>query len=275
MFVKLTKKFITQYLLPHLSSTHLGRKMKVKKWRIIKAIIHRLKTGTQWREIPIACFASPLLLSWRTVYYHFNKWSKDGSWKRLWTALLKLNKTALDMSSVQIDGSHTPAKRGGEDVAYQGRKKCKTTNALFLTDKQGIPLVISDPVSGNHHDLFDIIKQLKKMVNDLHLATINSNGLFINGDAGFDCIALRDFFDAIDCIANVDINKRNAKNADYEFLLDEELYKERFAVERTNAWIDAFKSLLVRFETTTRNWMSLHYIAFSIILLRKIHPEHF
>ena len=69
--------------------------------------------------------------------------------------------------------------------------------------------------------------------------------------------------------------KRNAKNADYEFLLDEELYKERFAVERTNAWIDAFKSLLVRFETTTRNWMSLHYIAFSIILLRKIHPEHF
>lgn len=275
MFVKLTKKFINQYLLPHLSSTHLGRKMQVQKWRIIKAIIYRLKTGAQWREIPIGAFASPLLLSWQTVYYHFNKWSKDGSWKKLWTALLKLNKTALDMSSVQLDGSHTPAKRGGEDVGYQGRKKSNTTNALFLTDKQGIPLAISDPVSGNHHDLFDILKQLKKMVNDLYLATINSNGLFVNGDAGFDCRALREFFEDIDCIANVDINKRNAKNPDYEFLLDEELYKERFAVERTNAWIDAFKSLLVRFETTTRNWISLHYLAFSIILLRKVHPEHF
>ena len=275
MFVKLTKKFITKHLLPHLSSTHLGRRMKVKKWRIIKAIIYRLKTGTQWREIPIACFASPILLSWQTVYYHFNKWSKDGSWKRLWTALLKLNKTTLDMSSVQIDGSHTPAKRGGEDVGYQGRKKCKTTNALFLTDKQGIPLVLSDPVSGNHHDLFEIKKQLKKMVDDLTLATISSNGLFVNGDAGFDSSNLREFFDSIDCIANIDINKRNAKNPDYEFLLDEELYKERFSVERTNAWLDAFKALLVRYEVKTRNWVSLHYPAFSIILLRKVHPQHF
>ena len=32
-------------------------------------------------------------------------------------------------------------------------------------------------------------------------------------------------------------------------LKDDELYKERFSVERTNAWIDAFKALLVRFET--------------------------
>jgi len=53
MYVKLTKKFITNYLLPHLSQTNLGRKTKVPLWRTIKAIIYRLKTGTQWRELPI------------------------------------------------------------------------------------------------------------------------------------------------------------------------------------------------------------------------------
>jgi transposase len=57
MYVKLSKKFITKNLLPHLSQTNLGRPLKVPLWRIIKAIIFRLKTGCQWRELPIDAFA--------------------------------------------------------------------------------------------------------------------------------------------------------------------------------------------------------------------------
>lgn len=45
----------------------------------------------------------------------------------MWEALLAINRAELDMSSVQMDGSHTPAWRGGEAGAYQGRKKRKTT----------------------------------------------------------------------------------------------------------------------------------------------------
>lgn len=275
MYVKLTKKFITENLLPYLSQTHLGRKTKVPLWRTVKAIIYRLKTGTQWRELPIAQFGSRILMTWQSVYYHFNKWSKDGSWKKLWTNLLRKYKSFLDMSSVQLDGSHTPAKRGGEAVDYQKRKSCKTTNMLFLTDKSGLPLAISDPVSGNHHDLFDIEKQLSKIVADIEAATISCNGLFLNADAGFDAVSLREFFESLFIIANIDINKRNSKNTDYDYLLDEELYKERFSVERTNAWIDAFKAILVRFETLKRNFKSLHYLAFSLILLRRVKPYYF
>ncbi|NAW49930.1 hypothetical protein GNY06_00465 [Elizabethkingia argentiflava] len=36
------------------------------------------------------------------------------------------------MSSVQLDGSHTPSRMGGEKLGYQGRKKAKTTNSIFL-----------------------------------------------------------------------------------------------------------------------------------------------
>lgn len=38
------------------------------------------------------------------------------------------------MSCIQLDGSHTPVKRGGESFGYQGRKKCKTSNMLFMLD---------------------------------------------------------------------------------------------------------------------------------------------
>lgn len=270
MYANLRKGFITKYLLPFLSNNNLGRKTKVPLWRIVKAIIFRLKTGCQWRELPIAQFASPILLRWQSVYYHFRKWTKDGSWKKMWTGLLDKFRCFLNMSSVQLDGSHTPAKRGGQAVAYQGRKKCKTTNALFLTDKQGIPLAMSECISGNHNDLFEIEKSFTKIVADLKAASLNPNGLFMNADAGFDSKEYRKlcFIEGIE--ANIDINKRNAKIMEEHPFLDDLLYKERFSVERTNAWIDAFKALLTRFETLSEKWMGLHYICFSLILIRRV-----
>lgn len=268
MYTNLRKKFITRYLLPHLSQTHLGRKTKVPLWRIVKAIVYRLKTGCQWRELPTGQFASPLLLSWQSVYYHFRKWTKNGSWKKLWTALLAANKGRLDMSSIQLDGSHTPAKRGGEAVSYQGRKKCKTTNALFLTDKQGIPLAMSNPVGGRHHDLFEIEKSFVKILEDLNQANISPNGLFLNADAGFDSKEFRAICIEQGIFPNIDFNKRNSKDIDNQPLLDDLLYGERFSVERTNAWIDAFKALLVRYETLSETWISLHYLAFAFIFVR-------
>jgi transposase len=66
--------------------------------------------------------------NWKTVYYHFQKWSKDGSWQRVWQIILSRYKHRLDMSCIQLEGTHTITKRGGEQVGFQGRKKNKTTN---------------------------------------------------------------------------------------------------------------------------------------------------
>ena len=99
---------------------------------------------------------------------------------------------------------------------------------------------------------------------------IPSEGLFLNGDAGFDAHKLRETCDINGIIPNIIRNKRNGDSLEIDnYLFDEELYKERFAVERTNAWIDGFKALLVRYETKAKNWLALHYLAFSFILLRK------
>jgi transposase len=210
-------------------------------------------------------------ISWKTVFYYFSRWSKDGSWHRLWTTLLKIYKRILDMSSVELDGSHTPAKRGGQAVGYHGRKKAKTTNMLFLTDKQGIPLACSDPVCGNHNDLFDIEKSVSKIIRTLNRSQIEHEGLFMNADAGFDSQNFRAFCDRLSILANFDSNKRNSKNPDQnDYYFDNQLYKERFVVERTNAWIDGFKNLIIRYETNAKHWLGLHYLAFSIILLRKV-----
>lgn len=182
--------------------------------------------------------------------------------------MLNKYKHLLDLSSIQLDGTHTPTKRGGEAVAYQGRKKSKTSNMLILTDNRGMPLACSDPIAGNHNDAFELVPIFSDMLDVLQLASIPIDGLFLNADAGFDTEDFRTYCFQKDIIGNIDQNKRNG--SEHGHLFDELLYKCRFVVERTNAWLDAFKAILVRFETNSTHWKALNILAFAVILMRKL-----
>jgi transposase len=67
---------------PHLKFGNSMGNTKVKKYQVVEAILYRLKTGCQWRELPMKQFFRTSY-EWNSVYYHFQKWSKDGSWDQL------------------------------------------------------------------------------------------------------------------------------------------------------------------------------------------------
>jgi len=46
--------------------------------------------------------------------------------------LLIQKKRKLDMSCVQLNGSHTRCRQKGESAGYQARKKAITTNSIFF-----------------------------------------------------------------------------------------------------------------------------------------------
>ena len=69
-------------------------------------------------------------ISWQPVYYHFQKWSGDGSLERVWQHSIQTIQAELNLSHLNLDGSHALAKKGGESVAYQQRKCAKTSNIL-------------------------------------------------------------------------------------------------------------------------------------------------
>jgi hypothetical protein len=113
------------------------------------------------------------------------------AWKDFWVQFLSRNWAKIDLPSGDFDESHTTAIRGGEQEEYQGRKMRKTTNALYLTDRQGLPLAMSEPVCGNHNDLYDIELHVEEVFATLEEAQIPADGLFVNGDAGFDSQGFR------------------------------------------------------------------------------------
>lgn len=266
----MTKRKISKYFVEYLEITNIGRKIKVPLWRIVKAILYKLKTGIQWKYLPMRQFFGFTKYSWESVFYHFNKWSQTGMWERCYQRLICDYKDKLDMSVINLDGTHTPAKRGGQAVGYQGRKKSKTSNMLILTDRQGVPVGWTDPISGNHNDSFELVKNTSKIFNIMDAMTLNYKGLFLNADAGFDVKEFRELCESKDINHNIDFNQRRGeKESDNDYLLDNVLYKERFSVEQLNAWVDGFKTLRFRYETKSSNWMALHCLAFSIIFIRK------
>ncbi len=57
-------------------------------------------------------------ISWQAVYYHHNKWSKDGSYKRMFeNSIITLGALGkLDLSILHGDGSNVVAKKGDKKL---------------------------------------------------------------------------------------------------------------------------------------------------------------
>lgn len=268
MYTVLDKDTIEMEIVAYIPRTSRGFPPTVPLSEIVNAILYKLKTGVHWHLLPLKALFTKKMLSWQSVYHHYRKWCLSGFWQDCWSKLLQRHRSKLDLSSVDFDGSHTPALRGGGQVEYQGRKKRKTTNALYLTDRQGLPLAMSEPVAGNHNDLYNIGRQFEVVTSTLESAQVPVKGLFLNADAGFDSKDFREACAKKDINANICHNKRNGNN-DRDDYFDQELYDQRYAIERTNAWMDSYRSLLNRFDTTTESWKGFNYLAFIVIALNK------
>lgn len=111
--------------------------------------------------------------------------------------------------------------------------------------------------------------QLEIVTRTLEQAEILVAGLFLNADTGFDSENFRKSCSIKEINANICFNKRNG-NSDRDEYFDQELYVESYAIEHNNAWMDSYRSLLNRFDTTIESWKEFNYLAFIIIAIKKI-----
>ena len=113
MYEVLDKDTIRFEILPHLICGKTWLCLKNDLLEVIQCILYKLKTGCQWHMLPVSSVFTRRVLHYKTVYGHFRKWSRNGEWEKVWGIVLKRYKSFLDMSSVDLDGSHTTALRGG------------------------------------------------------------------------------------------------------------------------------------------------------------------
>lgn len=105
-------------LLPKQDQTKGGRPRADDKITL-EGILWILKTGAQWNELPIKYGSSA------TCWRRLKRWEEDGTWKRIWKALLATlsREDKLMLSVGMVDGTFAPAKKGG--VLLVRRRKAK------------------------------------------------------------------------------------------------------------------------------------------------------
>lgn len=125
---KVSLKHFNRHILPHLSKGTRGPKPKISYFKIFNYILKVLRTGMQWDQLK----TYKNELSWSKVYSRHNRWSKDGSYRKLFEAsVINLVDTdQLDLSTLHGDGSNTVAKKGGQESATQAISTRKAKKRL-------------------------------------------------------------------------------------------------------------------------------------------------
>lgn len=264
-----TEEQFEQHIRPYLNTAKRGYVSKIPLYKMFNYVLYRLHTGCQWEEVPIDKTDE---ITWWAVYHHHRKWSRDGSLQRVFEHSIQATKDLLDLSVLNVDGSHAVAKKGGEAVAYQGRKKAKTSNILPMTDHQGYIVATTEIVAGNHNDAYELKPHLQEAFKAMKRLGLSISGAFFNADSAFDTREARKVCFNHHLIPNITPNKRNRKTTKpgRKRLFNPSVYKDRFASERTFAWIDKFRALLVRFDIKKIYVMGAHFLAFALINLRNV-----
>ena len=269
-YTNITKDEFISKIQPLLPENKRGFKSKKDQFSLFTLMVRKLKTGCQWRELITNTEGVEPISSWQLVFYYFRKWSKAKVFSKIFKEILKENLSKLDTSKLNLDGTQSLAKKGGEKVAYQGRKKGKTSNILIMTDGNGLPIGIGDIISGNHNDLHDIVPQFSKMTKNLKECNINVEESVLNADKGFDSKSFRRACQRRNIIPNIKENvrnrKKNKRGAKRKF--DEKAYAKRFVNERCFAWMDSFRTLLTRFDVLAESWLNWHFLVCILILLK-------
>ena len=125
---KLTENQFQTFVEPYLSRAKRGYVSSIPLYKIFNYLLYVLYTGCQWPalqdRIDLTAAGAPEL-SFQAVYYHFRKWCRDGSLSRLFENSVRALLPDLDISELNLDGTHTVAKKGANRSATKVARRLK------------------------------------------------------------------------------------------------------------------------------------------------------
>ena len=231
------------------------RKSKHELRQIWEAICYLTKTGCQWRHLP--CNYAP----WSTVYWYFRKWTLEGiietAHRELRKALRKKS-GKKESASLGIIDSHSVrmSSISGQQRGIDGNKKIKGSKRHIIVDTLGLIIcVVAHPA--NIHDskgareVFDCLYDLRFEENRLEK---------ILADGGYEGDIAKYLKQKMGI--SLEVVKRSDSG-------NWKVIPKRWIVERTFAWLQNYKRLVMDYERTKESAISFVYIAMANLMSKK------
>jgi putative transposase len=230
------------------------RKRKHSLRDILNASFYLLKTGCQWRMLPL-CFPK-----WELVYYYFSKWKNNGTIEHIHEILRdKVRKKAGRHESPSlacIDSQSIKTTRiGGESRGIDGGKKIKGRKRHIVVDTMGLLLAVVVHAANEHDSkgAFDVIALLRGRFSRL---------IKIVADGGYRGELIEKTKNAFGWILEIVLRKDDSPKF--------AVIPKRWVVERTFAWFESYRRLSKDFEFNTNTSEAMIQLAMIKLMLNRI-----
>ena len=220
---------------------------------IFDAILWITRTGTQWRNLDSS------FPHWKIVYYYFETWGKRGIFEQMCHTLNMTERIQLERSTepslLLVDSQSVKlSPMIYEDRGIDGNKKINGRKRQILVDVVG--RIWKAKVHAAHqHDGVEGIGLLENITEQIP-------GLKkIMGDKAY----RGSFAEAVEMtglVFETPVRPKGTKAFAVE--------AKRWVVERTFAWLNFFRRVVMDYEHTTRNAVSFLLLANLIMVIRKI-----
>lgn len=123
----------------------------------------------------------------------------------------------------------------------------------------------------NEHDTELFPYSFDNLVETADLLDLDIQGSYITLDSGFDSMRNKWLIDFHKLVPVIKPNLRGTKDQSLinakldKFEEVEHIYKERYKIERTFAWQDTYRKLVIRYEKLQCTFVGFRYLAYAMI----------
>jgi len=223
------------FLASRLPEPTAATKRPIPNNELLNGIVYVLRTGCRWQDIPLSWCAHNYTTCWR----RFNFWQKHGALKLVWQQILLLldQEGQIDLSLGNLDGSLVQAPQYA-GVGYDSQHHRYGTNVSLLTERNGLPLT-NTTFKGNRNDITAAVPTLRKLRVGAKRRVAE-----LNADKGYDSRVFRRRMAQRGTKTNIPERRfQHRRKRGRKPLYDKAKAKFRAFVERTNAWLKAFRKL--------------------------------
>ncbi len=213
---------------------------RVDDRRVISGILHVLKVGCRWRDVPAEYGPA------KTVYNRYHSWAQRRIWHRIFETMAASGSVPQELS---IDSTHVKAHRSAQGSKGGGAwtqaigtsRGGKTSKIYFLADDCGRPVAFSLTPEN--------IADIKMAIPLLKVARPSKR---LVADKAYDADSLRDWLNNARIKAVIPSSLARKK----PYPLDYSAYKRRNVIERLFCRLKNWRRIATRYDRLAINYLA-------------------